>query len=829
MAQGTTRGVPIDIDPLLAADSDLLVPSQKAIKTYTDTGLSGKVNRSGDSMSGSLLLVANPTAPLEAATKDYVDTLINGIDWKSAANAGTVAALPTYNVTGSGQILTGAVNGAIPSVTTDGVTLTANQRLLVKNETSTRTPNNGIYVVTQVGSGSLPFILTRSSDANTPTLLAEATISVAAGSTLSNTQWHCNPATIPLVIGTTYITFAQIGTGVYSFSAPLVDTGNIISIPAATTSVDGYLSSTDWTNFNTAYTNRITSLTTTGSSGASTLSSNVLNVPTYTLVGLGGQPLATNLTSLSGLTYASTSFVKMTAAGTFALDTTSYQGALTLTTTGTSGAATLIANTLNIPQYAGATVGGVTGNIQYNNGTTFAGSNNLFWDNTNTRLGVAQSTPTSRFHLNFNQNSVTQSDANGILLANSTAAIAGTQSISPALVWQGNGWKTTATAASQDVRFRADVLPVQGTTNPNASWRLSTSINGGAYVDRMTLTTTGAAANFTTLDVESSNQGQIRSGTIYAASKLVAVDQVEGGGTIPSGTNSYKTTNAGGLITPKIGSYSTNTTGTKYISLDNTNSFVLGAFNSSGTIIARAGIDITNLSNTAGSESGDMIFSTQSGGSAMSEKMRIGSTGNVGINSTTPANKLDVIRGTAGAMGRGVYETASFSFNGDMKFGLYTSSSNSTHGAGLSFGQTNLVIAANSYYPGFDHQYVYGTTPAANAMRYNYTERNSGGTVVNYAANLMQVYGDGKIVFSPVASGVSTSVKMLLNTSTDDTVNTLQVNGSVKATQFRLSALNTAPSSASDTGTLGEIRIVNGFIYICVATNTWQRAAIATW
>ena len=34
MAQGTTKGVPIDIDPLLAADSDLLVPSQKAVKTY---------------------------------------------------------------------------------------------------------------------------------------------------------------------------------------------------------------------------------------------------------------------------------------------------------------------------------------------------------------------------------------------------------------------------------------------------------------------------------------------------------------------------------------------------------------------------------------------------------------------------------------------------------------------------------------------------------------------------------------------------------------------------------------------------------------------------
>ena len=42
MAQGTTKGVPIDVDPLLAADSDLLVPSQKAIKSYVATENSTK-------------------------------------------------------------------------------------------------------------------------------------------------------------------------------------------------------------------------------------------------------------------------------------------------------------------------------------------------------------------------------------------------------------------------------------------------------------------------------------------------------------------------------------------------------------------------------------------------------------------------------------------------------------------------------------------------------------------------------------------------------------------------------------------------------------------
>jgi hypothetical protein len=53
--------------------------------------------------------------------------------------------------------------------------------------------------------------------------------------------------------------------------------------------------------------------------------------------------------------------------------------------------------------------------------------------------------------------------------------------------------------------------------------------------------------------------------------------------------------------------------------------------------------------------------------------------------------------------------------------------------------------------------------------------------------------------------------------------------GSVTATQYRLSALNTAPASATDTGTTGEIRITNNYIYVCVATNTWVRAALTSW
>lgn len=53
--------------------------------------------------------------------------------------------------------------------------------------------------------------------------------------------------------------------------------------------------------------------------------------------------------------------------------------------------------------------------------------------------------------------------------------------------------------------------------------------------------------------------------------------------------------------------------------------------------------------------------------------------------------------------------------------------------------------------------------------------------------------------------------------------------GTVTSPAFKISALQTAPSSATDTGTLGEIRITSDYIYICTATNTWKRVAISTW
>ena len=47
--------------------------------------------------------------------------------------------------------------------------------------------------------------------------------------------------------------------------------------------------------------------------------------------------------------------------------------------------------------------------------------------------------------------------------------------------------------------------------------------------------------------------------------------------------------------------------------------------------------------------------------------------------------------------------------------------------------------------------------------------------------------------------------------------------------QMNLKALNTAPAANNSAGTLGEIRWTSDYVYLCTATNTWVRAALATW
>lgn len=75
----------------------------------------------------------------------------------------------------------------------------------------------------------------------------------------------------------------------------------------------------------------------------------------------------------------------------------------------------------------------------------------------------------------------------GILLGTTATASAGNQKFSPALHFQGSGWKTNATAAAQSVDWKAEVQPVQGSANPWGELVFSGAINGGTYKKLMSL------------------------------------------------------------------------------------------------------------------------------------------------------------------------------------------------------------------------------------------------------------------------------------------------------------------------------------------------------
>jgi hypothetical protein len=116
---------------------------------------------------GTITGLPSPSNASDAATKQYVDNTSAGLIVHTQASFATAAALPanTYNngSSGVGATLTGNAVGALA---VDGIFVSSSQRIVVKNEVAPA--NNGIYSVTATGSPSTQYVLTRTTDANTP-------------------------------------------------------------------------------------------------------------------------------------------------------------------------------------------------------------------------------------------------------------------------------------------------------------------------------------------------------------------------------------------------------------------------------------------------------------------------------------------------------------------------------------------------------------------------------------------------------------------------------------------------------------------------------------
>ena len=190
------------------------------------TDLSNKLALAGGTMTGAIAMGTNkitglgtPTDGTDAATKSYVDTTVQGIDWKASVKAATTANLTLASDLENGDTL-------------DGVTLATGDRVLVKDQSTGS--QNGIYVVKASGAPD------RSTDAdegaevtaNFAVFVEQGTVNADSGFTLTNNG--------SVTIGTTALAFTQFtGLGQVIAGTGLDKTGNTLDIDSTVTTNDG--------------------------------------------------------------------------------------------------------------------------------------------------------------------------------------------------------------------------------------------------------------------------------------------------------------------------------------------------------------------------------------------------------------------------------------------------------------------------------------------------------------------------------------------------------------------------------------------------------------
>lgn len=538
---------------------------------------------------------------------------------------------------------------------------------------------------------------------------------------------------IATILGYTPVTSART----ISTTSPLSGGGDLtanrtLSIAQATTSVSGYLSSTDWNTFNNKQ-GTIT-LTTTGSSGASTFVTGTLNVPTYTLTGLGGQPLATNLTSLAGLTFASTSFVKMTATGTFSLDTATYltgNQSITLSGdisgTGTTAITTAIGsnkvtNAMLAQVVTASFLGRVTsatGNVETLTGTQATTLLDVFSSSLK-GLAPASAGGTSNFLR-----------ADGTWAAPSGVGFANPMTLLGDIIYGGTSGAATRLAGNTTATKQFLSQTGTGTISAIPSWSAiaGSDITGAALTKTddtnvtLTLGGTPATSLLRAASITIGWTGTLADARITSAATWNAKESAL---TFSSPLSRATNTISIPAATTSVNGYLTSTDWT--------------TFNGKFTLPALT--------------SGSVLFSNGTTISQNNAQFFWDNTNNrLGIGTTTPANNLDVVRGTAGTMARGFYESASVSYNADTKFGIYTASATATDGAALYLGQTNL-LNSSSQYGGFELQYRYNSSTTEN-LRINYVSRLATGAVSTSTSDLLLISKTGAATFLSTVTATS--------------------------------------------------------------------------
>ena len=170
-----------------------------------------KVMNGLDLQSQKIVSLADPSANTDAANKQYVDNVARGLQWKAPVRAASTTTVTT----------------TAPGATVDGVALAANDRVLLKDQSTAS--QNGLWVW-----NGAAVAMTRTADADATGELAPGTaVSVTEGTVNGDKVWMItSDATI--TVGTTGQTWGQLGGGTtYTAGNGIVIAAGVVSAVAA--------------------------------------------------------------------------------------------------------------------------------------------------------------------------------------------------------------------------------------------------------------------------------------------------------------------------------------------------------------------------------------------------------------------------------------------------------------------------------------------------------------------------------------------------------------------------------------------------------------------
>lgn len=790
--------------------------------TYSHTYTTNQVFQAGLSANSQLITnVLTPVSSTDAANKSYVDASTAGLSWKASVRVATTVA---------GTLATSFANGQ----TVDGIVLVTADRILVKNQVDQTA--NGLYVVAASGAP------TRTTDANTGASLLQASVSVQEGTVNADSSWVCT-TNAPITIGSSNLTFVQF------FPGTPYAAGNGITLTGATFST------------NEAYAHSWSSAQLFSDGTAPLPAIAFINDTTMGLYRVGSGVMGIAIAGAYNFKFETggqfkgqgSQIMTMGVNGEFSFVATGSNQNITLTPSGT-GQLRLTGNML-----IGGLASNGTGLLQFPTASTSAGgigfsTDTFFYRTAAGGVNIGATGSSASLTLANSSGNVGLFSASGANLA--INAQQGTLTIS------SNNTTALTLDASQGATFVGQIITQNGSrTAPGI--RPSADADSGIYF--------GAGGAGRTAISKDSNEIILFSdafailgnnyylGFSSGTPSAVADDcRITRSGTAASGVLTITTGNnttaltidaaqlatfAGGITSTANPINATTLRVANINSQDNSVTAITVA-NTTGNL-AFAGIGTkTSTALTTTSTDGWVLQNTtlSTSGVAVQYSPRLRLLGHVWNTTVTAADNFSEaimeLRPVSSAtpyaklalgMKTGVGAASSFQdvLLIDNSGGFSTFDFISGNYATLT--SVNKIVGKSSL--AFDIQ----SLGAGGYLKLqNITQSGSSG--VDYGVAITPTYnqtstaGSTDLLINRVSTALGSGSHYLIDAQVSNVSKFSVTNaGKIISTATAINIATQTPASAAATGTAGDIAWDSGFLYVCTATNTWKRVAIATW